>query len=162
MPKHIVVNRIGRVGKITLAREHVLNALTPELMAEVMEAVSGCEKDPEVRALVFTGQGRAFSSGADFAFLEQIVEAEPFDIKNTVYSFFQGGIKAIKLCSKPTIASVNGPAIGAGCEVALACDFRLAAEDAVFSEAWINLGVVPPSGGCSCYLGSLGSRERRR
>lgn len=147
MPKHLVIETTGSVGRVQLAREHVLNALMPEVMGEIMEAVSAFEKDPEVRVLVFSGRGRAFSSGADMGFLEQISGMVPAQIKDTIYRYFGGGIKAMKLCSKPTIASIRGPAIGAGCELALACDFRIATEDAVFSEAWINLGVIPPLGG---------------
>jgi enoyl-CoA hydratase/carnithine racemase len=147
MPEHIMVEKIDGIGKLTFNRTEVLNALTPELVGEVMEAVAAFEKDPEVRVLVFTGRGRAFSSGADMTFLEQLSGMEPFQIKDTVYSYFASGIKAVKLCSKPTIASVNGPAMGAGCEFALACDFRIASEKAVFAELWIKLGVIPPLGG---------------
>lgn len=71
----------------------------------------------------------------------------PVEIKRTVYASFGAGIKAVKLCSKPTIAAVNGAAVGAGCELAVACDFRIAAESAYFLESWVHLGIIAPLGG---------------
>jgi enoyl-CoA hydratase/carnithine racemase len=147
MPEHILVEQIDKIGKVTFTREKVLNALMPGLMQEVIEAVADLEQNPDVRVIVFTGRGRAFSSGADMTFLDELTKMKPNEIKNTVYTYFGGGIKAVKLCSKPTIASVNGMALGAGCEFALACDFRIASEKAAFSELWIKVGVIPPLGG---------------
>jgi enoyl-CoA hydratase/carnithine racemase len=71
----------------------------------------------------------------------------PFEIKQTVYTSFLAGVRAVKLCAKPTIAAVNGPAMGAGCELAVACDFRIAGESAVFVENWVHLGILAPLGG---------------
>src|SRR3970282_32815 len=99
------------------------------------------------RVLVLTGAGRGFSAGGDRKFLAEIIGKKPFEIKQTLYSAFAAGIKAVKLCSKPTIAAVNGVAVGAGCELAVACDFRIAARSAAFMENWVNLGVLAPLGG---------------
>ncbi len=147
MPEHITVEKVGNVGRINFNRERRLNALMPAILEEIVEALSGFGDDPEVRVVVFTGNGRAFSSGADMEFLEPLFEMEPFQIKEVVYSSFGGAIKTLKLFPKPTIAAVNGPAMGAGCEFALACDFRIASEKAIFCELWIGLGLIPPLGG---------------
>jgi len=147
MPKHILVDVADRVGRITFNTPQNLNALTPEMLAEVLEAVEAFKDDPEVRVLMFTGAGKGFSAGGDMDFMERLSQMMPFEIKETVYKHFAGAAKAIKLCPKPTIAAVNGAAVGAGCEIAVACDFRIASEHAMFSEAWIKLGVMAPLGG---------------
>ncbi len=86
MPIHIIVEKIGNIGKITFDRDPKMNSLMPEMMGEIMEALSEFDKDAEVRVVVFTGKGRAFSSGADMKFLERILEMEPFQIKQEVYT----------------------------------------------------------------------------
>ncbi len=147
MPEHIRAEIVDRVGKITFNTPKNMNALTPAMLAEVVDAVAAFEADPEVRVLLFTGEGRGFSAGGDMDFMKRLSEMSPFEIKETVYKHFAGAAKAIKLCPKPTIAAVNGAAVGAGCEIAVACDFRIASEDAMFSEAWIKLACIPPLGG---------------
>lgn len=138
---------VEQAGVITFNTPQNLNALTPEMLGEVLAAVEAFEADPGVRVLVFTGAGKGFSAGGDMDFMERLGRMPPFEIKETVYKHFAGAAKAIKLCPKPTIAAVNGAAVGAGCEIAVACDFRLVSEHAMFSEAWIKLGVIPPLGG---------------
>lgn len=145
--EHIRIEISDNIGWLTLDRPDVLNALTPQSMGEIITAFERFNGDDDVRVVVITGEGRGFSAGGDLAFLEEMTQREPFEIKNTVYSYFGGGMKAVKLCPKPTIAAVNGPAAGAGCEIALACDFRIASEKAVFRESWIDLGLISPLGG---------------
>lgn len=147
MAEEIIVEKVGNIGKINFNRDRRMNALTPEMVEEMVEALSGFGKDSQVRVVVFSGNGRAFSSGGDMEFLESLFDKEPFQIKKEVYATFGGAIKTLKLFPKPTIAAVNGPAMGAGCEITLACDFRIASEKAVFCESWIGLGVIPPLGG---------------
>lgn len=143
----IEVERDGGVAWLTLNRPKVLNALTPEMMAEVAAAVETLDDDNDARVIVITGAGRGFSAGGDFASLEAFAEMRPFEIKDTVYQSFGAGVRTIRLCRKPTVAAVNGPAAGAGCEIALACDFRVASTDAMFRESWIDLGLISPLGG---------------
>jgi enoyl-CoA hydratase len=147
MAEDIRLEVADRIATLTFNRPQVLNALTPAVMTLLREAVARAEADPEVRVLVFTGAGRGFSSGGDRKFLAELTGMRPFEIKQAVYANFAAGIKAVKLCSKPTIAAVNGPAVGAGCELAVACDFRIAAERAVFVENWVQLGLIAPLGG---------------
>ncbi|MBT4489060.1 MAG: enoyl-CoA hydratase/isomerase family protein [Rhodospirillaceae bacterium] len=135
------------VGRLLLDRPEVLNALTPEMMGEMIDALALLAADDGVRALLVTGAGRGFSAGGDAGFLEKIKDYRPFEIKDTVYSFFGKGVQALKLFPKPTVAAVNGPASGAGFEIALACDFRVVSTDAVFHQTWIHLGLISPLGG---------------
>jgi enoyl-CoA hydratase/carnithine racemase len=145
--KHIQVETVGAVGRITFDRPERLNSLRPETMDALMQAVAGFEAEPDVRAILITGRGEAFSSGGDMDFLDELTEMAPFAIKETVYRYFQGAVKRVKLCPKPTVAAVHGPAVGAGCEMAIACDFRIATPEAVFYESWRDLGIIPPLGG---------------
>jgi enoyl-CoA hydratase/carnithine racemase len=135
------------VGTITFNRPEVMNGLTPAYLHDFIAAVQSFERDESVRVIVVTGAGKAFSSGGDKAFLRQLTGMTPAQIRDTVYGSFLGATRTVKLCSKPTVAAVNGPAIGAGCEIAVACDFRLVAEEAFFCENWIDLGIIPPLGG---------------
>jgi len=147
MPQYIKVDNNGAVGTITFNRPEVLNAFTPELLSEVADALNGFENNAEIRSVVLTGSGSSFSSGGDVDFLEKLANLTPVEIRETVYRYFGEAAKRIKLCRLPTVAAVNGPAVGAGCEISLACDFRVASEKAMFKEAWIGLGCVPPLGG---------------
>lgn len=135
------------IARLVLNRPGVLNALTPEMMGEIINALDLMEADDEVRTLLITGAGRGFSAGGDAGFLEKLIDYRPFEIKDTVYAFFGKGVRNLKLFSKPTVAAVNGPAAGAGFEIALACDFRIASSDALFHQSWIHLGLISPLGG---------------
>ncbi|MBC8240564.1 MAG: enoyl-CoA hydratase/isomerase family protein [Alphaproteobacteria bacterium] len=135
------------IGRLVLNRPDVLNALTPEMMGEIIAALELLEADIGVRVLLITGAGRGFSAGGDAGFLEKLIDYRPFEIKDTVYAFFGKGVRNLKLFSKPTVAVVNGPAAGAGFEIALACDFRIASSKALFHQSWIHLGLISPLGG---------------
>ncbi|MBT4043547.1 MAG: enoyl-CoA hydratase/isomerase family protein [Rhodospirillaceae bacterium] len=135
------------IGRLVLNRPDVLNALTPEMMGEIIAALELLEADDRVRVLLITGAGRGFSAGGDAGFLEKLIDYRPFEIKDTVYAYFGKGVRSLKLFSKPTVAAVNGPAAGAGFEIALACDFRVASANALFHQSWIHLGLISPLGG---------------
>ena len=135
------------VGTITFNRPTVMNGLNPAYLHQFISTVQSFERNEAVRVIVLTGEGKAFSSGGDKAFLRELLSMTPSQIRDTVYGSFLGATRTIKLCSKPIIAAVNGPAVGGGCEIAVACDFRLVAEDAFFCENWIDLGIIPPLGG---------------
>jgi enoyl-CoA hydratase/carnithine racemase len=145
---HIRIDREpAGVARVTVARADIGNASSPEMLGEIRDAFESLEIDREVRAIIFAGEGRHFSVGADFAFLQRLTDMPASEIKATVYAKFQGAAKAIYRCSKPTLALVQGAAITVGCELALACDFRIAADTARFQESWIKLGILPPLGG---------------
>lgn len=145
--KYILAEKSNRIGRITINDPDNLNALTPQGMQEIMAVLADFEEDPDVRVVIFTGSGRAFSAGGNYDFIQELYSATPVQIKEAVYKNFAGGVKATKMFSKPTIAAVNGPAVGAGCELAIACDFRIVTEKTLFSEIWVKLGVICPLGG---------------
>ena len=145
--EYIRVARADGIGRLTLDRPEVLNALIPEMMSEIVAALRGFEQDNSVRAVLIDGAGSAFSAGGDKDFLDRIAGLEPFEVRDVVYAHFGAAVKALKLCPKPTVAAVQGPAVGAGCEIALACDFRVAGDDALFYQSWIHLGLISPLGG---------------
>lgn len=135
------------IARVLVARGDTGNASQPRMLGEIRDAFLHLDKDPEVRAILFAAEGKHFSVGADFGFLDGLTRTAAVDIKSTVYDNFQGAAKAIYRCSKPTVALVQGAAVTVGCELALACDFRVASDNAFFQESWIKLGIMPPLGG---------------
>lgn len=135
------------VRTLTLNQPDTLNALTVESAQDLALALEAAGADPAVRAVIVTGAGRAFSAGGDLKFLQEIPTMPPARIREVVYGTFQRVTRAIRGMPKPVIAAVNGAAVGAGCEIAVAADFRLASEHARFGEVWIRLGCVPALGG---------------
>ena len=107
------------VRVLTLDRPETLNALTLEGMRELGERVEAAAADPAVRALVLTGSGKAFSAGGDAQFLLGIPAMTDAELRTVVYGTFQRPVRAIRAMPKPVVAAVNGPAVGAGCELAV-------------------------------------------
>ena len=143
----VLVEQVGAVAILTLNRPLVRNALTPPMMDELQAAVRRFDEDASVRVLLLTGAGKAFSAGADIEFMSRLRDMPQQQVKDQVYKSFQGATRAIRLCSKPVVAAVQGGAFGAGCEVAVACDFRIVSEGAVFCDNWVDMGAMPPLGG---------------
>jgi enoyl-CoA hydratase/carnithine racemase len=143
----VLVERVDAVAIVTLNRPQARNALTPPMMDELQAAVRRLDEDVSVRVLLLAGAGKAFSAGADIEFMSRLRDMPQQQIKDQVYRSFQGATRSLRLCSKPVVAAVQGGAFGAGCEVAVACDFRVVSEDAVFCENWVDMGAMPPLGG---------------
>ena len=136
----------GAVGRITLNRPESLNAWTAELGEELRRAITTEAADESVRAVLVTGAGRGFSSGAD---LKAGMEIDPDDGRPDVrkeLAIYHPAIAGIRHLDKPVVAAVNGPAVGIGCSLALACDLVLAAESAFFGLAFVNIGLMPDGG----------------
>ena len=145
---HIRIDRYDRgIAAVVVTRADIGNASSPEMLGEIGDAFSALSADRSVRAVVFAAEGKHFSVGADFAFLQRLTGMSASEIKDTVYAHFQGAARAIYRCPKPTLALVQGAAVTVGCELAIACDFRIAADTAMFQESWIKLGIMPPLGG---------------
>jgi enoyl-CoA hydratase len=130
------------VRLIRLDRPEALNALNARLLLELADALSFAERDDEVRCIVITGSAKAFAAGADIKEMAAKTYAQAFK-----EDFFTAGARSIEQCRKPIIAAVAGYALGGGCELAMACDFIVAADSAKFGQPEINLGVAPGIGG---------------
>lgn len=135
------------VAFIEIARGDFKNSIAPDTLENISAAFDLAVSDPDVRAIVLTGQGRHFCSGASPELMGYLRDASPLDVQNNVYGTAQALVRRIYHCPKPTIAAISGAAITLGCEFAVACDFRLIDETAYFQEAWIKLGLLPPLGG---------------
>jgi 2-(1,2-epoxy-1,2-dihydrophenyl)acetyl-CoA isomerase len=137
----------GGVGRITLNRPDSLNAWTEELGHELGELVNVRAAEEAVRAVMITGAGRGFSSGADLkAGSSPHPEDGMPDVKRELLEIYHPIIAGIRRLEKPVVAAVNGPAVGIGCSLALACDIVLAAESAFFGLAFVNIGLMPDGG----------------
>jgi 2-(1,2-epoxy-1,2-dihydrophenyl)acetyl-CoA isomerase len=136
------VEREGQVATVVLNRPQAMNAVTRDSRRELIARLRELSRDAEVRAVVLTGEGRAFCAGQDLR-----EEAALDDITNLVRETYAPIVRHLVEMPKPTIAAVNGAAAGAGFSFALACDLRVMAEDAIFMMAFSNIGLVPDSGG---------------
>ena len=143
---NVALHRDGAVLTIELNRPDSLNAWNQALGEELLAAVREAAGDEAVRAVLVTGAGRAFSSGADLrAGFEATPEGHP-DVRTALNERYHPIITGIRTMPKPVVASVNGPAVGIGCSLALACDLVLLAESAYFLLAFVNIGLVPDGG----------------
>src|SRR5258706_10233485 len=147
MDQDILTRVEDGIATITLNRPQLRNSLSPEYMKRLGQTVQEVDANDAVRVIVLTGAGTAFSSGGDKDFLNALPDMTPDQVINAVYGGFQGAARAIRGTRKPTIAAVNGPAVGAGCELAVLCDFRVVARSAYLCENWIDLGIIPAFGG---------------
>jgi enoyl-CoA hydratase len=140
----------GPVATITLNRPKALNALSPELMAELATAVEAFDADDAVRCLVLTGGPRVFAAGAD---IKAMAERTPTSMLEA-RSFATW--ERIRRCRKPIIAAVSGYALGGGCELAMHCDMIVASETAQFGQPEINIGIMPGAGGTQRLARAIG------
>ncbi|HEX2241462.1 MAG TPA: enoyl-CoA hydratase/isomerase family protein, partial [Actinomycetota bacterium] len=135
----------GRVVTITLDRPEKLNAMSWDMFLEIGRAFEAAGADPEIRCVVVTGTGRAFSSGADLTDPANLVSSA-FDAKDRMERINRT-VRAFVDCPKPTIAKVTGVAAGAGCNLALSCDFIVATSQASFAELFVKRGLLVDFGG---------------
>jgi 2-(1,2-epoxy-1,2-dihydrophenyl)acetyl-CoA isomerase len=140
-------------GTVELNRPEALNAWNWQLGVDLLAALRGLAADDAVRAVVITGAGRAFSSGADLKDIsggETTPDGRP-DIYKTLTERYHPIMQLIREMPKPVVAAVNGPAVGIGCSLALCCDLIVASQSAYFLLAFVNIGLVP-DGGSSLFL----------
>jgi 2-(1,2-epoxy-1,2-dihydrophenyl)acetyl-CoA isomerase len=141
------------VATIELNRPQALNAWNAQLGADLLAALREAAADDGIRALLITGAGRAFSSGADLRDVsggETTADGHP-DVYRTLTERYHPIMHAIRELPKPVLAAVNGPAVGIGCSLALCCDLIVAGESAYFLLAFVNIGLVP-DGGSSLFV----------
>jgi enoyl-CoA hydratase len=139
--ENIIVETHGSVGLIRLNRPKALNALNSGLIQELNAALVTFENDPEIGALVLTGSEKAFAAGADIKELQSLTYMDAY-LSDSIRSW-----ERLSFFRKPAIAAVAGFALGGGCELAMMCDFILAAENAKFGQPEVKLGILPGAGG---------------
>ncbi|MDH7578243.1 MAG: enoyl-CoA hydratase/isomerase family protein [Bacillota bacterium] len=140
----LLFEKVDEIGVITLNRPDKMNTMTPQFLKEYEEVVTAVADDPEVRVVVLKANGRAFSAGGDFELLKML--DTPVRARAAIRSL-GSTIAKIYNMSKPWIAAVDGAAAGGGANLALSCDFVFASEKARFGQAFINIGLVPDTGG---------------
>lgn len=135
----LIVKRKGEVGFIKINRPDRLNALNSRILEELTSALKDVGQDDALKVVIITGEGKAFIAGADIAEMRDMdsLQARAFSQRG------QGVLDQIESMEKPVIAAINGFALGGGCELAMACDIRLASDQATLGQPEVNLGVIP-------------------
>jgi len=149
----ILLDIHGKVGLITLNRPQALNALNAQIIAEINQALDQLEQDPQIGCVVLTGSAKAFAAGADIKEMAEL--SYPQIYLDDLFSESD----RIANRRKPIIAAVSGFALGGGCELAMMCDFILAADNAKFGQPEVNLGVLPGMGGTQRLTRAVGKAK---
>ena len=152
--ENIIVDTRGRVGLITLNRPKALNALNDALMDELGEALGRFDADENIGAIVLTGSEKAFAAGADIGAMK---DWSYMDVYKSEY--ITRNWEKLRSVRKPVIAAVAGFALGGGCELAMMCDFIIAADTAKFGQPEIKIGVIPGAGGTQRLPRALGKAK---
>ncbi len=153
--EELLSERSGSTLWLTLNRPERRNALSVDLVGRLADAIIG--REDEVRCIVLTGSGSAFCAGGDLTDLSAVAEGGARVVTDVIYSQFQRLVRALAEAPCPVIAMINGPALGAGLDLAMACDLRICSDDAVFASSWINVGLVPGMGGAHLLSRAIGS-----
>lgn len=143
MYKNLLVEKQNDIVRITLNRPDILNALSRELLEDLKSVFYVINKDDNLKAVVLTGEGRAFAAGADISQMTSLSGTEG----QVLMKHGSETMDMIENSRVPVIAAVNGYALGGGCELAMACDIRIASEKAIFGQPEVNLGIIPGFGG---------------
>jgi enoyl-CoA hydratase len=146
----ILVETRGKVGLVTLNRPQAMNALNFELMQELVQAVLVFDADASIGTILITGNERAFAAGADIKAMANATMTEM--LTGSLLEFFDD----LQKVKKPVIAAVSGYALGGGCELAMACDMIIAAENARFGQPEVTIGVIPGGGGTQRLTRAVG------
>lgn len=152
--KNLIAETRGKVALITFNRPKVLNALCAELMTELGQAVAAFEADDNIGAIVITGGDKVFAAGADIAEMKDKTYMDAYK-----QDFITDNWEAVARCRKPVIAAVAGYALGGGCELAMMCDFIIAADTAQFGQPEINIGIIPGAGGSQRLTRAVGKAK---
>ncbi len=150
----IIIDLEDHIAKITLNRPDALNALNAQLLTELADAMNSAQSNDKVRCIVLTGSEKAFAAGADIAMMKDKSYVEVFS-----EDLFGSEITTVSSVRKPIIAAVSGYALGGGCELAMMCDFIIAADSAKFGQPEINLGVMAGIGGTQRLARAVGKAK---
>jgi 2-(1,2-epoxy-1,2-dihydrophenyl)acetyl-CoA isomerase len=140
----ILINQNNGVCELRLNRPNVFNSFNKAMALQLQEALDACELDDAVRAIVITGEGKAFCAGQDLA---EAMDPDGPELQSIVRDHYNPIIERIRAIEKPIVAAVNGVAAGAGANIALACDIAIAKKSASFIQAFSKIGLIPDSGG---------------
>ena len=140
----ILIKHTNGVCELRLNRPSVFNSFNKEMAMQLQQALDACDLDETVRAIVITGEGKAFCAGQDLA---EAMDPEGPELQTIVRDHYNPIIERIRTIEKPIIAAVNGVAAGAGANIALACDITIAKKSASFIQAFSKIGLIPDSGG---------------
>ena len=152
--QNILTEIHGKVALIRLNRPQAMNALSPDLMQELADALTTFEADDNIHVMVITGNENAFAAGAD---IKAMKDWSYMDVYKS--DFITSQWEALTRCRKPVIAAVAGYALGGGCEMAMMCDFILAADNAKFSQPEITIGTIPGAGGTQRLTRAVGKSK---
>jgi 2-(1,2-epoxy-1,2-dihydrophenyl)acetyl-CoA isomerase len=147
MYEHILVSQADCIATITLNRPDKLNAFIGHMRRDLADALEHAGSDRSIRVVIVTGAGRAFCAGGDIAFMAELMQRRDTEEFSRILGAGRRVITAIRQMTKPVIASINGPASGAGCNLAFACDLRIASNTATFSQSFTKVGLHPDWGG---------------
>jgi len=147
MYEHVDIKEEPGIVTITLNRPEKLNAFVGHMRRDLAEALEAAGSDRSIRVVVITGAGRAFCAGGDVAFMAELIERHDTEEFSRLLGAARRVILAIRQMTKPVIAAVNGLAAGAGCNLALACDLRIASTEASFTQSFVKLGLHADWGG---------------
>ncbi len=150
----VLVETRDKVGIVTLNRPKALNALSAQLVRELGQALDGFEADAGIGAVVVTGSEKAFAAGAD---IKEMAAKSYMDAY--LADFITSGWERVTTCRKPIVAAVAGYALGGGCEVAMMCDFIIAADSAKFGQPEITIGTIPGAGGSQRLTRAVGKSK---
>lgn len=142
--KKFQIEKEGNIAVLTIKTSEKINQFSVEAHQELLQVFSEIEKDNSISVLIITGHGKAFAAGANINQMSEMNQEQGFEFAKLGQSVFD----RVESLSCVTIAAINGAAVGGGCELSLACDYRIAVEDAKLGQPEINLGTIPGWGGC--------------
>ncbi len=152
--ENLQVEVVARVGVVTLNRPKALNALSSAMMIELGDALDAFARDRDIGAIVIIGGDKAFAAGADITEMRDKSYIDAY-----LSDFITADWEHVARCRKPVIAAVAGYALGGGCELAMMCDFIIAADNAQFGQPEINLGIIPGAGGTQRLVRAVGKAK---
>jgi enoyl-CoA hydratase/carnithine racemase len=145
--EHIDVKQDSGIATITLNRPEKLNAFVGHMRRDLAEALEAVGSERAIRVVVLTGAGRAFCAGGDVSFMAELVERNDTEEFSRLLGAARRVVMAIRQMNKPVVGAINGLASGAGCNLAFACDLRIASTEATFSQSFVKVGLHPDWGG---------------
>jgi enoyl-CoA hydratase len=154
---NVAVEKRGAVGIMTLFSDKGLNIFSVELFEKMTNCVEELDADPEIRAIIITGEGKAFMAGSDVKYMLRLNLEEGMFFTRVGVAFF----RKLELLKKPVIAAINGYAMGGGTEMSMACDLRIASENAVFCQPEVGLGIIPGFNGTQRMVRLIGAGKAK-